>query len=69
MRTLAAADPFVCRAWTATYAAAIERNLPTPWAGVWERVNTNIFIPWIAVLAIALLRVPASTRRREEGRV
>jgi hypothetical protein len=49
---------FACGAWTGTYAAAIQANLPTPWAGVWERINTNAFMAWIAVLAIALLRAP-----------
>jgi len=47
---------FVCGAWTGTYASAIQANLPTPWAGVWERMNTGAFMVWIAVLAVALLR-------------
>jgi hypothetical protein len=47
---------FACGAWTGTYASAIQANLPTPWAGVWERTNTNAFMVWIAVLAVALLR-------------
>jgi hypothetical protein len=54
---------FVCGAWTGTYASAIQVNLPTPWAGVWERMNTGAFMVWIAVLAVALLR------RRLNGRV
>jgi len=49
---------FACGAWTATYAPAIQHNLPTPWVGVWERINTNAFMLWIAVLAVALLRAP-----------
>lgn len=47
---------FAAGAWTGTYASRLEANLPTPWAGVWERVNTTAFMVWIAVLAIALLR-------------
>ena len=47
---------FVCGAWTGTYASRIEANLPTPWAGVWERANSTAFMVWIGVLAIALLR-------------
>jgi len=50
-----------CGAWTATYAPGIQANLPTPWAGVWERINTNAFMVWIAVLATALLRAPQLT--------
>jgi uncharacterized protein DUF998 len=51
---------FACGAWTGTYAPAIQGNLPTPWVGVWERINTNAFMVWIAVLAAALLHVPHS---------
>jgi hypothetical protein len=46
---------FASGAWTGTYAPAIQSNLPTLWAGVWERVNTNAFMTWIAVLATALI--------------
>jgi hypothetical protein len=31
-------------------------NLPTPYVGVWERINIGVFLVWIVVLAIALLR-------------
>ena len=34
----------------------IAANLPTPWAGVWERINIGVFLLWIVVLAMALLR-------------
>jgi hypothetical protein len=34
----------------------IEKNLPTPWIGVWERINIGAFMLWIIVLAIILLR-------------
>lgn len=47
---------FASGAWTGTYDSAIQANLPTPWAGVWERLNNTAFMLWIAVLAIALLR-------------
>jgi len=49
---------FACGAWTGTYAPAIQGNLPTPWVGVWERINTNAFMVWITVLAMALWRAP-----------
>ena len=60
---------FAAGAWTGTYASGIEANLPTPWAGVWERINTTAFMVWIAALAIALLRTRetaiVTSRRRD----
>lgn len=47
---------FACGAWTGTYAPRLQANLPTPGAGVWERINTTAFMVWVAVLAAALLR-------------
>jgi hypothetical protein len=60
---------FACGAWTGTYAPAIQANLPTPWAGVWERINTNVFMLWVVVVAATLLRYrgsrePAHTANR-----
>jgi len=52
---------FICGAWTSTYAPGIQANQATPWVGVWERVNTNAFMVWMAVLAMALLRTPKLT--------
>lgn len=34
----------------------ISANLPTPWVGIWERVNIAGFPLWVVVLAIVLLR-------------
>ena len=34
----------------------IAANLPTPWAGLTERINTGVFLLWLVVLALALLR-------------
>jgi len=34
----------------------LEANLPTPWMGVWERIDIFATMLWIAVLAIVLLR-------------
>ena len=39
-------------------ALRIAANLPTPWVGVWERINIGVFLLWVMTLAIALLRVP-----------
>ena len=38
-------------------APRIAANLPTPWIGVWERINIGVFLLWVVVLAIALLRI------------
>lgn len=35
----------------------VGRNLPTPWIGIWERINIGVFMVWVVVLAITLLRV------------
>lgn len=43
----------------------IAANLPTPWVGVWERINIGVFLLWVVVLAIALLR--ASVERPQDG--
>jgi len=43
----------------------IALNLPTPWIGLWERINIAAFLLWVAVLAIALLREP---ERKEQHR-
>lgn len=41
---------------TALDAPRVAANLPTPWAGVWERINVGVFLLWVAVLAGVLLR-------------
>ena len=37
-------------------APGVAANQPTPLIGVWERINIGIFLIWIAVLAMLLLR-------------
>jgi hypothetical protein len=49
---------------TATQASRVEANLPTPWAGVTERLSIGGYLLWQAVLAIALLRMQTGDRRR-----
>lgn len=39
----------------------VSKNLPTPMIGVWERINIAVFMIWVIVLAIVLLR---DARRR-----
>src|SRR5678816_196283 len=43
-------------ALTGTYAASVQANLPTPWLGVWERIDAGLLMLWLVVLAVALLR-------------
>jgi len=41
---------------TSVDAPRIQANLPTPWIGVWERVNIGVWMLWVLVLAVVLLR-------------
>ncbi len=41
---------------TSLDAPRVQANLPTPWIGVWERVNIGVWLLWIVVLAVTLLR-------------
>jgi hypothetical protein len=44
-------------------APRLAANLPTPWLGIWERVNIGAFLVWVAVFAMALSR----NGREEDG--
>jgi hypothetical protein len=46
---------FVFGALTFLDAPNIGTNLPTPWVGLWERINICAFLRWIAVLAVRML--------------
>jgi uncharacterized protein DUF998 len=37
-------------------APRLQANLPTPWIGLWERLNITVFLLWIVVLAAMLWR-------------
>jgi Protein of unknown function (DUF998) len=37
-------------------APGLEANLPTPWIGLWERINITVFLLWVVVLATVLWR-------------
>ena len=43
-------------------APRLEANLPTPWIGLWERINITVFLLWVVVLATGLLRAPKPAR-------
>ena len=39
-------------------APRLAENLPTPWLGLWERINVGVFLLWVTALAIAVWRAP-----------
>lgn len=41
---------------TSVDAPRIQANLPTPWVGVWERIIIAVWMLWLIVLAVTLLR-------------
>jgi hypothetical protein len=43
-------------ALTGMSAPRLSENLPTPWLGVWERIDIGVFLLWVIVLATTLLR-------------
>jgi len=55
-----------CGALTFIDAPRVSANLPTPWIGVWERINIGVFLSWVVVLATRLWRVrtTAAAKRR-----
>ena len=51
-------------ALTGLDAPRIAANLPTPLVGVWERINISVFLLWVVVLAVTLLRRPQAGTQR-----
>ena len=41
----------------------IEANLPTPFIGVWERINIGVYMAWAVVLAVVLLQRQSNQTR------
>ena len=42
----------------------MEKNLPTPWMGFWERISIGVYMIWVIAFAMALLgkvKLPPST--------
>ena len=39
----------------------MEANLPTPWMGLWERINISAFMLWVIVFAVTRLRMEKSS--------
>ena len=48
-------------------APGVAANLPTPWIGVWERINLGVFLVWVVVLATVLMRARPGISVREEA--
>jgi hypothetical protein len=46
----------------------ISANLPTPWVGVWERINIGAFMLWVAALSIGLLRAQTTRASKQLGK-
>jgi hypothetical protein len=39
---------------TSLDASRVNADLPTPWIGLWERVNIGVWLLWVVALAIAV---------------
>ena len=50
-----------CAAWSGAIAARPGEGLSTPWLGVVERFSFYSYQVWFLVLAVKLLREPATT--------
>jgi hypothetical protein len=48
----------------------VAANTPTPWIGVWERLDVAVFLVWVVVLALALEepRTARHERRHDDDR-
>ena len=44
-------------------APRFQADLPTPWIGLWERINISVFLLWVVVVATVLLRTGTSKER------
>jgi hypothetical protein len=52
---------------TSADGSRVQEDLPTPWVGLWERINITVFLLWIVVFALLMLRRrddPGSASRR-----
>jgi hypothetical protein len=50
-------------ALTSSNASRVAANLPTPWVGLWERISIVVFLIWVVVVAVVLLRTQAEDSR------
>ena len=61
---LTAATVLVFGALTGMEAPKVPEGKPTPWMGLFERINLYAWLLWIAVLAVLLLRTRGEAPRR-----
>jgi len=48
-------------------APRLQTNLPTPWIGLWERINISVFLLWVVMLATMLWRTGSAHEEIAEG--
>ena len=48
-------------------APRLQMNLPTPWIGLWERINISVFLLWVVMLAAMLWRSETAKGQDLEG--
>ena len=48
-------------------APRLEMNLPTPWIGLWERINISVFLLWVVALGAMLWRTGSAHREIAGG--
>lgn len=48
-------------------APRLQMNLPTPWIGLWERINISVFLLWVVMLAARLWRTRTAKGQGSEG--
>ena len=44
----------------------VDKNLPTPFIGLWERINIAAFMIWLLVFATILLRAEKNCAIKEQ---
>lgn len=52
---------------TAMDAPRIAPDIPTPWIGVWERINIGVFLLWVVALAMTVLSTRESSSSVRRG--
>ena len=53
--------------WVGMQGPDVAANLATPWLGFVQRINIAVFMLWVAVLAVRLMRADAVTAPRASG--
>ena len=54
---------------TSSEAPNVPKNLPTPWIGIWERINIGVFLLWVLALSASVLtRMHSPTKKAAQER-